>query len=155
MENILLSLQRLFQESSRLEYVRDNSIIIAEVLADILDIPLTMYPAIQIMPGPENPINSTRETFLDGKEIIIIIANHYLNTNTILFGDKRIVGILKFLVDIKQTISDVPKLYGNSLGWLPVSRRVTPVILDSPVDTYTRGRMINLTYKTIESVNAG
>lgn len=153
-EKILISLQRLFRESSRLNYIRDTSIIISEIEGDILDFKLTEMPAIQILPGPENVINGQRDIIYNGDEIQINIVNHYLKSDTILFGDKRIIGLLKFVKDMKGAISDTPLLYGACQGWVPSSRRILPMVIPDK-EPYTLGRTIFITYKTIESVNAG
>jgi len=153
-DKILIALQRLFRESARLGYVRDSSIIISEIEGDLLDFKITELPAIQILPGGENVINGERITVIDGKEIQINILNHYMKSDTILFGDKRTVGLLKFIKDLKLTISDTPLLYGACQGWVPDSRRILPMAIPDK-EPFTVGRTFFLTFKTIESVNAG
>ena len=95
MKEILLNLQSIIKESKYLKYVNKKAVIISEIETDIANIPITMFPAVMIMPGGEDGSGSeTIDSLRMKKNVEIIIANHYLKEDTVLFGDKRNIGIL-------------------------------------------------------------
>jgi len=145
-ESILLELQKIFQ--SNLDYFKKQSIIISEIESDIEKIAVSMFPAMVIMPGGERMIsndNANIKTFQ--RDVEIIYANHYLKSDTILFGDLKNKGIIKIENDIKKIISDNPTL--NNMTDELVSYDLSVGILPN-LEHFTIARKVLLTYKFVE-----
>ena len=154
MRDILLNLQKLFRGSMRLKYVLNKSIVISELDIKAANIPYSEMPAIIIMPGPEETLNSSRLTRLVEYRVEILAINYYEDEDIIITGNKKTIGILKYIEDIKSSLSDEPKLFGTCLGWLHDSLRIVPGFFET-LKPFTIARKIFVSYKGVEMQNTG
>jgi hypothetical protein len=107
-----------------------------------------MFPAMVIMPAQERLVsndNSDVKTFQ--RDVEIVYANHYMKSDTILFGDLKTKGIIKIENDIKKIISDNATL--NGMTDELVSYDLTVGILPN-IEHFTIARKVSLTYKFVE-----
>jgi hypothetical protein len=153
MKEILTNLRTRLQQSTILDYIKDNSIIVDDTELRIQKISVKDFPAIILSRGGENTAQSDHDLVLWRKGIEIVVAQDYDKIDTVILGDHTVKGITEITDDILSAICEEPTLQNATKGFDPSTIRIEEGFL-SEFSAYVAARRMFIDFFKIKQIQS-